>query len=66
MQLNAKECHTKAISMTVDVGLVEVDRRESRLLDGSCGWSRGGGFVVVVIVVDSESVFSGRNGVGSM
>ena len=43
MQLNAKECHTKALSMTVDGGLVEVDRRESRLLDWSCGWSRGGG-----------------------
>ena len=30
MQLNAKECHTKAGSMTVDIELVEVDRRESR------------------------------------
>jgi hypothetical protein len=29
MQLNAKECHTKAGSMTVDIELVEVDRRES-------------------------------------
>jgi hypothetical protein len=28
MQLNAKECHTKAGSMTVDIELVEVDRRE--------------------------------------
>ena len=27
--------------MTVDVGLVELDRGESRLLDGSRGWSRG-------------------------
>ena len=26
--------------MTIDVALVEVDRGESRLLDGSCGWSR--------------------------
>ncbi len=28
MQLNAKECHTKAGSITVDIELVEVDRRE--------------------------------------
>ena len=27
--------------MTIDVASVEVDRGESRLLDGSCGWSRG-------------------------
>ena len=38
MQLNAKKCHTKEGSMTVDIELVEVDpsRGESRLLDGSC------------------------------
>ena len=34
MQLNAKECHT------IDVGLVAVDRGESRLLERSRGWSR--------------------------
>ena len=43
MQLNAKKCHTKEGSVTVDVGLVEVDRGESRFLVGSCGWSRGCG-----------------------
>ena len=42
MQLNAKKCHTKEGSVTVDVGLVEVDRGESRFLVGSC-WSRGCG-----------------------
>ena len=52
--------------MTVDVGLVELDRGESRLLDGSRGWSRGCGVWVVVIVVMSESGFVGRNGVGMM
>ena len=66
MQLNAKECHTKAGSMAVDIELVEVDRRESRLLDGSCGWSRGCGVRGGGDRVDSESVFSGRNGVGRM
>ena len=40
MQLNAKECHTKEGSMTVDIKLVEVDRGESRLLDESCCRSR--------------------------
>ena len=33
MQLNAKKCHTKEGSVTVDVGLVEVDRGECRLID---------------------------------
>ena len=61
-----KKCHTKEGSVTVDVGLVELDRGESRLLDGSRGWSRGCGVWVVVIVVISESGFVGRNGVGMM
>ena len=42
-QLNAKQCHTKERSMTVDVELVEFDRRESRFLDRSCCRSRSSG-----------------------
>ena len=64
MQFNAKECHTNAGSMTVDIELVEVDRRESCLLDRSCCRSRSSGRDVVVMVVDFESVFDGVNGKG--
>ena len=39
--IECKKCHTKEGSATVDVGLVELDRGESRLLDWSRGWSRG-------------------------
>ena len=39
--IECKKCHTKEGSVTVDVGLVELDRGESRLLDWSRGWSRG-------------------------
>ena len=41
--IECRKCHTKEGSVTVDVGLVEVDRGESRLLDGGRRRSRGCG-----------------------
>ncbi len=43
MQLDAKKCHAKEVSMTVDAESVEVDRGEARFLNGRCCWSRGPG-----------------------
>ncbi len=49
--------------MTVDIELVEVNRRESCLLDRSVGVEVPDA-TVVVMVVDFESVFDGVNGKG--
>ncbi len=67
MQLNAKECHTKEASMTVDIELVEVDRVSRAFLIGvAVGAEVPDAMVVpVVMVVNSESVFDGRNGNGT-
>ena len=50
--------------MTVDIEFVEVDRGESRFLDRVVVKAEVPDATVVVMVVNSESLFDGRNGNG--